>query len=135
MADGAWVTQRPHQCLKTGCRIEERHVHTAERLTRLLGLLSPMAVRLLQLRDLARRTPESAVVQSLEPAAVALIAASLKLPQEQVTAATFWQEVARLGGHLEWGRDGPPGWRTLWKGRLHLQTMLEGARLATHLRL
>ena len=128
-----WVVEDYHQCLKTGCRIEERHVHTAERLTRLLGLLSPIAVRLLQLRDLARRTPESVVVQSLELGAVALIAASLNLPPEEVTVATFWQEVARLGGHLGRRRDGPPGWRTLWKGWLHLQTMLEGARLATHL--
>ena len=34
-----------HQCLKTGCSIEERQVQSAERLMRLLGLLSPMAVR------------------------------------------------------------------------------------------
>jgi hypothetical protein len=78
-----WVVEDYHQCRKTGCRIEERHIHTAKRLTRLLGLLSPMAVRLMQLRDLARRTPESAVVQSLEPTAVALIAASLKLPKSK----------------------------------------------------
>lgn len=76
-----WVVEDYHQCLKTGCRIAEPHLHTAERLTRLVGLLSPIAVRLLQLRDLARRTPESTVVQSLEPAAVALIAAALNLPQ------------------------------------------------------
>lgn len=124
-----------HQCLKTGCRIEERHVQTAERLIRLLGLLSPIAVRLVQLRDLARRVPESAAVQSFEPAAVAVIAASLSLPPEQVTVAAFWREVARLGGHLGRRRDGPPGWKTLWQGWLHLQTMLEGVHLATHLRL
>ena len=33
-----------HHCLKTGCSIEERQVQSAERLMRLLGLLSPMAV-------------------------------------------------------------------------------------------
>lgn len=130
-----WIVEEYHQCLKTGCRIEERHVHTAERLMRLLGLLSPIAVRLLQLRDLARHTPGSKASQSLEPAAVALIAASLHLPPEQVTVAAFWQEVARLGGHLGRRRDGPPGWKTLWKGWLHLQTMLEGTHLAAHLRL
>jgi len=31
--------------------------------------------------------------------------------------------------------DGPPGWKTLWKGWLHLQTLLEGVQLASHLRL
>jgi hypothetical protein len=102
---------------------------------RLLGLLSPLAVRLLQLRDVARRAPEKAAVQSFEAAAVALIATSLHCATEQVTVSTCWQEVARLGGHLGRRRDGPPGWKTLWKGWLHLQTMLEGVHLAAHLRL
>ena len=44
-----WVVEEEHQRLKTGCQIEERNVHTAERLMRLLGLLSPITVRLLHL--------------------------------------------------------------------------------------
>lgn len=130
-----WVVEEYHQCLKTGCQIEERNVHTAERLIRLLGMFSPIAVRLLQLRDMARRAPELTAVSAVEPAAVAIIAASLNLSPEQVTLAVFWQEVARLGGHLARRRDGPPGWKTLWKGWLHLQIMLEGVHLAVHLRL
>lgn len=54
-----------------------------------IGLL-PIAASLVQRRDLARRMPELAVVQSLEPAAVALIAVSLNLPPEQATVARFW---------------------------------------------
>ena len=130
-----WIVEEYHQCLKTGCRLEERSLRTVERLIRLLGWLSPIAVRLLQLRNVARYAPESNASQSLEPEAVALIAASLSLPPEQVTIAMFWQEVARLGGHLGRRRDGPPGWKTLWKGWLHLQAMLEGVHLAAHLRL
>ncbi len=130
-----WIVEEYHQCLKTGCRLEERSLRTIERLIRLLGLLSPIAVRLLPLRDLARQAPESPAVQQVEPAAVTRIAASLSLPPEQVTVARFWQEVARLGGHLGRRRDGPPGWKTLWKGWLHVQIMLEGVHLAAHLRL
>ncbi len=130
-----WIVEEYHQCLKTGCRLEERHVQSAERLIRLLGVLSPIAVRLVQLRDVARRTPEAAALPSVEPAAVALIAASLALPTEQVTVAQFWKEVARLGGYLGRRRDGPPGWKTLWQGWVHLQAMLEGVHLAAHLRL
>lgn len=122
-----------HQGLKTGCRIEARHLHPAERLTRLLGLPAPIAVRLLQLRDLARRTPESAAIPCIDPTAVALIAAAGSLPTARVTVAAFWQEVARMGGYLARRRDGPPGWKTVWKGWLHLQTMLEGVHLAAHL--
>ena len=128
------IVEAEQQCRKTGCRLEERRVHTAERLIRLLGVLSPIAVRLVQRRDLARRLPESAAVQSLAPAAVAVVAASLSLPPEQVTVAAFWREVARLGGYLGRRPDRPPGWKTLWQGGVHLQTLLEGGHLAAHLR-
>jgi hypothetical protein len=130
-----WIVEEYHQCLKTGCRIEARQVQTADRFMRLLGLVSPMAVRLVQLRDLARLAPESVASQHLEAAAVAVVAARASLSPEQLTVAQFWQEVARLGGYLARTRDGPPGWQTLWKGWLYLQTLLEGLQLAAHLRL
>lgn len=66
-----WIVEEYHQCLKTGCRIEARQIHTAERFIRLLGLLSPMAVRLLQLRDVTRCAPESAATEHVAPIAVA----------------------------------------------------------------
>ena len=59
-----WVVEEYHQCLKTGCRIEERQVQSAERLIRLLGLLSPLAVRLLQVRDLSRTAPDRRAQES-----------------------------------------------------------------------
>jgi hypothetical protein len=40
-----------------------------------------------------------------------------------------------MRGYLTRAHDGPPGWRTIWKGWLLLQALLEGAHLALHLRL
>jgi hypothetical protein len=40
-----WLVEDYHQCLKSGCRIEERQLQTVDGLMRLLGLLSPLAVR------------------------------------------------------------------------------------------
>src|SRR5579862_88882 len=77
-----WRVEAWHPCLKTGCRLEERHVPAVARLIRLLGLLTPIAVRLLQRRDVARVAPESAAVPVVEPAAVAIIAASVSLPKD-----------------------------------------------------
>src|SRR5713226_9450124 len=48
-----WIVEDYHQALKTGCRMEERQIESYEGLRRLLGLLAPTAVRLLQLRTLA----------------------------------------------------------------------------------
>ncbi len=41
----------------------------------------------------------------------------------------FWQQVARLGGHQGRRHDGPPGWRTVWRGWRYLSDLADGARL------
>lgn len=130
-----WTVEEYHQCLKTGCHIEERQVQSAERLIRLLGLLAPLAVRLLQLRDLARREPERPAMEVVEAEALAVVAAQTHQVPALMTTADFWRAVARLGGYLDRRHDGPPGWKTLWKGWLHVQTLLEGLHLAAYLRL
>ncbi|HLZ61764.1 MAG TPA: hypothetical protein VKR06_32890 [Ktedonosporobacter sp.] len=70
-----WMVEDYHQCMKTGCRIEERQVQSAERLMALLGLLSPMAVRLLQLRQLSRKPPERLAKEVIAPLVVGVLAA------------------------------------------------------------
>ncbi len=130
-----WVVEEYHQCLKTGCRIEARQVQSVERLLRLLGLVAPVAVRLLQLRDLMRGAPERLACGVVEAELLAVVAAQTHQSAALMTTADFWQAVARLGGYLARRRDGPPGWKTLWKGWVYVQTLLEGVHLATHLRL
>jgi hypothetical protein len=130
-----WVVEDYHQCLKTGCRLEERQVQTAARLIRLLGLLSPLAVRLLQLRDLARRDPERPAREVLDADLLAVVAAQAGQAPALMSTEAFWKAVAQMGGYLARRGDGPPGWKTLWKGWLRVQTLLEGVHLAAHLRL
>ena len=45
-----------HKCLKTGCRVEQRQLETADGLMNLFGFLAIVSVRLLQLRTLTPRT-------------------------------------------------------------------------------
>ena len=129
------MVEEYHHCLKTRCRIQERQVQSADRLIRLLGLLSPLAVRLAQGRDLSRTAPERCAQEVIDPDTVAVIAAPAGQSSLTMTVRGFWVEVARMGGYLARKGDGPPGWKTLWKGWLHLQVLLEGAHLASHLRL
>jgi Transposase DNA-binding/Transposase DDE domain len=128
-----WSVEDYHHCLKSGCRIEERQGPRVEGLMRLLGLLSPLAVRLLQVRALAREEPERPAHEVIEPLMLAVLAQRSGHSPATMTVGTFWTEVARLGGYLARRHDGPPGWRTIWKGWLSLQTLLEGAHLALHL--
>jgi hypothetical protein len=130
-----WLVEDYHQCLKSGCRIEERQLQTVDGLIRLLGLLSPLAVRLLQIRGYARSQPERPAHEVIEPLMLAVVAQRSGQAPATMTIGSFWMEVARLGGYLARSHDGPPGWRTIWKGWLSLQTFLDGVHFAFHLRL
>lgn len=124
-----WLVEDYHHCLKSGCHIEQRQLQTVDGLIRLLGLLSPLAVRLLQVRELARQTPERPAQEVIEPLMLANLAQRSGQPLAGMTVGIFWTEVARLGGYLARSHDGPPGWQTIWKSWLDLQTLLEGAHL------
>lgn len=136
-----WYRLRPtiedyHQCLKTGTRIEHRDLEAAERVERLLGFLAIVAVRLLQLRDAAQQHPEQRAQTLLEPLRVNLLIRALGRPRQaaaRLTIAEFWRGVAQLGGYLGRSRDGPPGWQTLWRGWLELETLVRGAELGMDL--
>jgi hypothetical protein len=46
------------------------------------------------------------------------------------TANDLWRAIASFGGYFNRKSDGPPGWQTLWKGWLSLQSVLQGVHLA-----
>lgn len=64
---------------------------------------------------------------------LALVATQSGLDPSAMMTQDFWRAGAFMGGYLASLRDGPPGWKTLWKGWLRVQTLLEGFHLASHL--
>lgn len=127
-----WLCEDYHMCLKTGCRVEHTQLDDAADLRRLLGFLSTIAVRLLQIRQCVRHTPELPAKAVVEPLMVEVLARRQKKDAEAMTVSEFWRSMAQLGGHQGRRSDGPPGWRTLWKGWRLLADMTEGARLFPH---
>lgn len=127
-----WLIEDVHQCLKTGCQVEQTQLRDAGPIQRRLAMLLPLAVRLLTLREVPRVWPEAPAALVLDHLAVQLLAARTRLPVA-ATVGEALRQVARLGGHQGRRRDGPPGWRTLWRGWWRLETLLEGARLAATL--
>jgi hypothetical protein len=130
-----WIVEDFHQGLKTGCRVEQRQLQTYEGLRALLGLLSPEAVRLLQLRALAREAPAQPAQEVLPADLVQVVAHLAHVPAAQLTTQQCWHTIARQGGYLGRTGDGPPGWKTLWLGWFYVQSVLEGVHLATRLSL
>jgi hypothetical protein len=88
-----------------------------------------------QIREYTRCKPERPAHEAIEPLMLAVMAKRSGQAPATMTIGSFWTEVARLGGYLARSHDGPPGWRTIWKGWLALQTLLEGVHLAGHLHL
>jgi hypothetical protein len=127
-----WLIEEYHQCLKTGCRLEATQLRDGEAITRLLGILAPVAVRLLQVREAARQAPGQPAAAVVGERATQVVAALTRSAPDP-TVGQFWRLVARLGGHQGRPRDGPPGWRTIWRGWEYVQTVLAGVALAAHL--
>jgi hypothetical protein len=134
--DDAWAVigyyeRRPiieeyHKGLKTGCRLEERQYRVSHRLEAVAGMLSILAVRLLQLRTVARTEP----VRPAEEVVPRRWGEMLRLVRKGRRISTvyqFFRELAGLGGFLGRKCDGEPGWQTLWHGFEKLLMLLRGA--------
>jgi hypothetical protein len=128
-----WKVEEYHKCLKTGCRMELSQLRTGPRLKRLLGFLAILAVRMLQLRDLARTSPDQPALRTVQPILVQFMAQHDQLDPRTMTTKTFWHAVAKLGGFPDRRSDGEPGWKRLWDGWMQLLSWVEGARLASNL--
>jgi hypothetical protein len=68
-----WLVEDYHQCLKTGCAIEQRQLDDGADIQRLLGFLGPIAARLLQLRSLARTLPEAQALTYIDPLLIQML--------------------------------------------------------------
>jgi hypothetical protein len=124
-----WLVEDYHQCLKTGCQVEQVQLDDGEDVRRFLGFAIPIAVRLLQLREVARQAPGIPAKEAVDPLMVEVLTRRRPRMAAEPTLAEFWQAVASLGGHQGRKSDGPPGWRTIWRGWRYLSDLTEGARL------
>lgn len=129
-----WYEKRPlieeyHKCLKTGCRVEERLYQDGTRLAPVVGLLAVLAVRLLQLKTIARAQPEQAAHNVVPPLWIAAVKLLLKRPKPLKTVRDFFRGLAQLGGFLARKCDGEPGWQTIWHGLEKLLLCLRGAEV------
>jgi len=123
-----WLIEEFHKGMKTGCGVEQLQFTTTAALEPTIGVLSVLAAQLLRLRDAARDPEQATRPARLWVGALAVRAVSLWRHREERpdwTVAEYCLALARMGGHQNRKGDGPPGWLTLWRGTLKLQTMLE----------
>jgi len=126
-----WVIEEWHRGLKEGCRIEESQLDEGQDIQRLAAILSVVALRLLQVRDLAEVTSDTPATLALRvpPLFLAMVAALAKVAPSKLTPRRFHLTVAKRGGYLARKHDPRPGWKVLWRGWHDLVQMVRGAEL------
>lgn len=127
-----WLIEEYHKALKTGCRVERRQLHSADRLEAMVGLMSVVAVRLVQLKTMARTEPDRPAKSVVPERWLQMLKAARKNLRRvhDLTIYQFYRELAKLGGFLGRKSDGEPGWITVWRGWEKLNTLIRGAELA-----
>jgi hypothetical protein len=131
-----WLIEEWHKALKSGCRVECRQLKSKEGLEKIAGLLSVVAVRLIQLKSAARTTPDRPAGQIVPLRWIKMLLAARKRSRLTVamTIREFYREVAKLGGFLGRNSDGEPGWITIWRGWQQLYLLVRGAELADEIK-
>jgi hypothetical protein len=127
-----WRVEDYHKCLKTGCQVEARQYRTSGRLERVTGVLSIVAVRLLQLKFAARTEPSPPAEDTVPPDWIEVLKQVRNITRPIETARDFLREVAKFGGFLGRKSDGEPGWITIWRGLNKLILCLRGAEWAVN---
>ncbi len=125
-----WKIEEFHLALKSGCRIEALRLRTGEGIAKVVAFYSPLALRIVHLRDLARTTPDAPCTQILRPDEWRALWAYIhkEAPRHDeappsMRQAALW--IGRIGGHLGRKSDAMPGVRTLWRGWRDLEIMAE----------
>ena len=124
-----WGIEVYHRTLKSGCKIEERQLGTADRIETCLAIDMVVAWRIYHLTKLGREVPDvPCTVYFQEPEWKALVTYSTQnpvLPEKPPTLREAIHMLAGLGGFLGRKSDGDPGTKSLWLGILRLDGMTE----------
>lgn len=122
-----WLIERYHFVLKSGCRIEQLQLETAERLQRALATFSVVAWRLLWLTYQARENPQESCETVLQPhewqALQAAVTKNAQVGDQPPCLQQAVRWIAQLGGFLARKSDGEPGVQTLWRGLRRLEDL------------
>ena len=135
-----WKIEELHKAQKTGCRLERSQLHDEAAFTRLAAIAAVVAVRLVELRDVAQAMVKEPKKSADDPATlrtlvdwiwVAVVAALAQVEAERLTPRRFYETLAKQGGWLARKGDGPPGWQTLYRGWRKVAILVAGATLLT----
>ncbi len=129
-----WRIEIFHKILKSGLKVEECRLGTAERLMRYLTVMSIIAWRIFYITLIARTESNLPCTYLLAEEEWKVLYTRMKhtkiYPDIAPTIREAVRWIAQLGGFLARKGDGEPGPTTLWRGWRRLFDLTEGWKLA-----
>jgi hypothetical protein len=129
-----WRIEVFHKVLKSGLRVEECRLGTADRLIRYLTVMSVIAWRIFFIALLAREDPNTPCTRLFAEeewkVLYSKIHSTKTYPSFPPTIKEAVRWVSQLGGFLGRKNDGEPGPMVLWRGWKRLFDLTEGWNLA-----
>lgn len=129
-----WRIEMYFKVLKSGFKVEDCRLATADRLIRYLTVMSVVAWRLFMITLIARTAPATPCTEFLSDTEWKVLFRSVNkekpLPKKIPVVGEVVVWIARLGGFLARKSDGMPGTLTLWRGWKRLTDLIAGWGLA-----
>lgn len=121
-----WNIEVFFKILKSGCRVEDCRLGTADKLEKYIALMCIISFRIMFLSKISRERPSQKCVETLSQLEwQTLFMLNMKtknIPKNPPTNLEAITMIAQLGGYLARKSDPPPGPIVLWRG---LQKLLD----------
>lgn len=114
-----WGIEVYHRTLKSGCKVEERQLGSADRIETCLAIDMVVAWRVFHLTMLGRETPDvpcSVFFEEHQWKALVAYWTGEPSPKQEPTLRQAVGMTAQLGGFLGRKSDGEPGTKSMWLG-------------------
>ena len=127
-----WGIEVYHRTFKSGCRIEDRRLSTADRMEACLAIDLVIAWRIYLLTKQGRETPDlpcDVFLSEEEWRALYAYVKRKRPPAEPPSLRDAVRMIASLGGFLGRKCDGEPGTTAMWRGLVRLGDITAGSTL------
>ncbi len=115
-----WEIETFFKVLKSGCKVEERQLKTADRMKPLIALFMILAWRVMYTMMMGRvqgEMPCDVIFDEAEWKSVyKILHRKEKIPNKAPPLGEFIRMVATFGGYVDRKNEGPPGVKVVWKG-------------------
>jgi hypothetical protein len=115
-----WQIELFFKVFKSGCKVEERQLQTADRIKNLIAIFLVLSWRVMFTMMLGRICGEMSCADLFDEAewksVYKILNKKKALPRKPPLLGEFIVMIAKLGGYVEQKDGEPPGVKTMWKG-------------------